>query len=160
MQLRAAFTHGCNCRCTITITSECNSGIIHSIQESEYLYIVVHLYRHCHPRATGLPRSDRFQSTCPRWHTRPIWATSKAGLPWQCTETDHDKMGRTKNRKWPSTNEDDKSIGQKKNCESSPGEGMPQVSRTTQSELCTPCPHCKAARLLRASAKRFSGVPI
>ena len=158
MQIRAAFTHGCNGKCTITITSECNSGIIPSVHESKYVYIGPHLCRHCPPACHEA--TDSSPLTCPRWHTRPIWVTGKAGLPWQCTETDHDKMGRTKNRKWPSTNEDDKGIGQKKNCESSPGEGMPQVSRTTQSELCTPCPHCKAARLFRASAKRSSSLPI
>ena len=158
MQPRAAFTHGRNGKCIIRITSECNSGIINSVHESKY--VCVHRSAPVQALSSGLPRSERFQSTCPRWHTRPIWVTGRAGLLWQCTETDHDKMGRTKNSKWPSTNEDDKSIGQKKNCESPPGEGMPQVSRMTQSELCTTCPHCKAARLLRASAKRFSSLPI
>ena len=158
MQPYAAFTHGRNGKCIIGITSDCNSGIINSVHESKY--VCVHRSAPVQALSSGLPRSERFQPACPRWHTRPIWVTGKAGLLWQCTETDHDKMGRTKNRKWPSTNEDDKGIGQKKNCESSPGEGMPQVSRTTQSELCTPCPHCKAARLLKASAKRSSSLPI
>ena len=56
MQIRAAFTHCCNGKCATTITSACNSGIIHSIQESEYLYIGPHLCTHCHPachEATG-----------------------------------------------------------------------------------------------------------